>query len=91
MLSFVRSRSKKGSGRDWWVVPDMPNYSMECILGEALGREFLAYSRRYEREFEMIPSTFAAVVADMVKLGKFTGTELMFVRVVAHAAIGGGR
>jgi hypothetical protein len=82
-LSFFRRLPKPRTGRDYWVVPDIDNYSMQWSVGTALGMEFLAFTRRVETIDRAY--TLGLIVSSMVKRGKWTGVEMGFMRVMAQA------
>ena len=85
LLSFVKTRPRKGAGRIWWAVPDIDEAYAEQ-LGEGMGLEFLRHTRRWERDGS--GTILCGVIEDMVKAGRFGTVERAFVRVLAQALIG---
>ncbi len=70
LLSFVHQPNRR-TARVFWNVPDVPDYTMQWKLGEALGREFLAFFRRFEELDD--PTMLSSIASDMIRRGNATG------------------
>ena len=85
LLPFVKTHPKKGTGRDWWVTPQVPE-DLAQMVGEGFAREFVRHTRRYEADgssFHLV-----AVIEHMVKKGRWTDIEYGFVATLALALNG---
>ena len=85
LLSFVSTRPKKGTGRNWWSVPGLEG-QYGARLGEGLAHEFLRYTRRFEADGGT--SVFGSLIQDMVRAGRFGDVERGFIRTLAQALNG---
>jgi hypothetical protein len=91
-LSFVKtldrlheSPSGRSSGRCFWDVRPSGDYVADCVTGETLALEYLAYE-----EADTGPGTILAlIVGDMPQ--KQTGVEVGFLIAVAYAASAGAQ
>jgi hypothetical protein len=91
-LSFVKTldRVREGpsgrpSGRCFWNVTPSGNYTEDCIIGEKLALEYLAY----EEAHTDVGTILAWIVGDMPQ--KHTGVEVSFLIMVAYAASAGAQ
>ena len=85
LLPFVRTRPKKGTGRDWWVTPDLSE-DLAQIVGEGFAREWLRFTRRYESDGSSF--MLCSVIESMVKAGRWGAVEHGFVSTIALALNG---
>jgi hypothetical protein len=92
-LSFVKTLdhvreepSGRAAGRCFWNVTPSGNYTADCIIGEKLALEYLAYEEETKRDAGTI---LAWIVGDMPQ--KQTGVEVSFLIMVAYAASAGAQ
>ncbi|MER9174594.1 hypothetical protein NKH72_13475 [Mesorhizobium sp. M0955] len=86
-LSFMQTRTPKGSGIHYWQVETTGNYSADWEKGLALGREYLGYLGSHPTYGNA--NLLGWIVGDMVaqRDGKLTGIELGFLRQVNERAM----
>jgi hypothetical protein len=85
-LSFVRDNPGRCNGRDFWTPVSSDDYDADCLLGQALGQEYVACSRRHEDYGQ--PTLPRHIVKRMIERGDFSGLHIGFFGAIASAAMG---
>ncbi|WP_159014657.1 hypothetical protein [Acidisoma sp. S159] len=84
-LSFVRDNPGRCNGRDFWTSVPSDDYDADCLLGQALGQEYVACSRQHEDYGQ--PTLPRHIVKRMIERGDFSGLHIGFFGAIASAAM----
>jgi len=88
-LSFMKTRTPRGSGIDYWNVDVTGRYGSDSETGEKLAREYLTYIGQHPTVGNA--TLLGCIVNDMVKRvgddGRLDGVAVGFLRGINKAAL----